>query len=205
MWNEKIYHFLPDKPPSSDGDEIQSEFFVKFDDMPTAVADLYSHGDKFRDYVQITELRAVKKDNIPLSPAKAQDVFGIHFTWKHDMDNVYFAAKEVQAILAKYDYRVHWGKFFHPEPNYGLFSSYVHDLGELKEAIKKTGNRRFVNCYAERVLYGNEDCQMGSNYETYAKNLEKERRAATGEPEIKKKAKPAEPHITKQYQHPDEL
>ena len=51
MWNEKIYHFLPDKPPSSDGDEIQSEFFVKFEDMPTAVADLYSHADKFRDHV----------------------------------------------------------------------------------------------------------------------------------------------------------
>lgn len=22
MWSDKIYHFLPDKPPSSDGDEI---------------------------------------------------------------------------------------------------------------------------------------------------------------------------------------
>ena len=95
MWSDKIYHFLPDKPPSGAGDEIQSEFFVKFDDMPAAVADLYSHGDKFRDYVHITEFRAVKKDNIPLSPAKGQDVFAIHFTWKHDFDNVYFAAREV--------------------------------------------------------------------------------------------------------------
>ena len=42
MWNDKIYHFLPDMPPSSDGDEIQSEFFVKYEDMPEAVADLYS-------------------------------------------------------------------------------------------------------------------------------------------------------------------
>ena len=70
MWNEKIYHFLPDKPPSSDGDEIQSEFFVKFEDMPDAVTDLFSHAHKFRDFVQITEIRSVYRDNIPLSPAK---------------------------------------------------------------------------------------------------------------------------------------
>ena len=42
MWNEKIYHFKPDLPPSSAGDEIQSEFFVTYDDMPKAVLDLYS-------------------------------------------------------------------------------------------------------------------------------------------------------------------
>lgn len=51
MWNDKIYHFLPDQPPSSAGDEIQSEFFVDYADMPAAVRDLYSHADKFRDFV----------------------------------------------------------------------------------------------------------------------------------------------------------
>ena len=96
MWNDKIYHFLPDKPPSADGAEIQSEFFVKYADMPDAVADLYSQAHKFRDFVQITEIRGVARDSIPLSPAKGQTMFGIHFTWKHDFDNVYFAVKEVQ-------------------------------------------------------------------------------------------------------------
>ena len=70
MWSEKIYHFHPDKPPSSDGDEIQTEFFVKYTDMPNAVRDLYAKADLFKDYVQITEIRGVLKDNIPLSPAK---------------------------------------------------------------------------------------------------------------------------------------
>ena len=101
---------------------------------------------------------------------------------------------------------MHWGKFFHPEPDYGLFSSFVHDLGELKHMIKSGGNRKFMNCFAERVLFDNQDCQMGSNFELYAAKLEAERRAATGEPqEVKKKPKVPEPHITKQYQHPDEL
>ena len=60
MWNDKIYHFLPNMPPSSAGDEIQSEFFVKYKDMPAAVAELYSHADKFRHLVQITEIRGVE-------------------------------------------------------------------------------------------------------------------------------------------------
>lgn len=115
MWNEKIYHFKPDLPPSSAGDEIQSEFFVTYGDMPRAVLDLYSQAELFRDLVQITEIRGVAADTIPLSPAKDKTVFGIHFTWKHDFEGVYFAAEKVQQILAKYDYRVHYGKFFHAD------------------------------------------------------------------------------------------
>ena len=61
--------------------------------MPQAVADIYARAPEFRDYVQITEIRSVSMDNIPLSPAKNQTVFGIHFTWKREFDNVYFAAK----------------------------------------------------------------------------------------------------------------
>ena len=70
MWNEKIYHFKPDQPPSSAGDEIQTELFVKYADLPDALADLYANGEKFRHLVQITEIRAVLADDIPLSPAK---------------------------------------------------------------------------------------------------------------------------------------
>jgi len=158
MWNDKIYHFLPDLPPSSAGDEIQSEFFVKYEDMPAAVAELYSHADKFRHLVQITEIRGVKKDYIPLSPAKDRDVMGIHFTWVRDFDNVYFAAKEIQKILAKYDYRVHWGKFFHPEPEYGLFSSFGDDLAQLKQLIDQKASNKFKNCFMERLLYQNDNC-----------------------------------------------
>ena len=39
LWKDKIYHFLPDRPPSSAGDEIQTEYFVRFEDF-TAVMDV---------------------------------------------------------------------------------------------------------------------------------------------------------------------
>ena len=132
MWNKKIYHFKPELPPSSDGDEIQSEFFVEKEHFLDALLDLYHEGHLFRDYVQITEIRGVQMDFIPLSPFKHRNSFGIHFTWKHDFENVYKATKEVQRILRPYDYRVHYGKYFHTEPDNGLFKSFNHDLGELR-------------------------------------------------------------------------
>lgn len=51
MWNEKIYHFKPDEAPSSGGDEIQSEFFVRKEDLPAAMLDLMSVADEFRHLV----------------------------------------------------------------------------------------------------------------------------------------------------------
>ena len=42
MWNDKIYHFLPHKKPSSGGDELQSEFFVSYDDFPEVVGKIYA-------------------------------------------------------------------------------------------------------------------------------------------------------------------
>ena len=47
LWKDKIYHFLPDKPPSSAGDEIQTEFFVKYEDFIAAMEALYSIRDSF--------------------------------------------------------------------------------------------------------------------------------------------------------------
>lgn len=46
-WTHKIIHFLPEKPPSSGGDEIQTEMFVPFEHFIEAVEALYAARDKF--------------------------------------------------------------------------------------------------------------------------------------------------------------
>ena len=80
-----------------------------------------------------------------------------------------------------------------------MFSSFVHDLGELKHMVNVSGNRKFVNCFAERLLYDNDNCQMKSNFENYAEALEtKHREIGSGKPlKEKKKPKKKEPHVTK--------
>jgi xylitol oxidase len=46
-WNERIIHFLPDKEPSAAGNEIQSEYFVKYENYVDAVNALYKIKDTF--------------------------------------------------------------------------------------------------------------------------------------------------------------
>jgi hypothetical protein len=30
LWREKIYHYIPDLPPSAGGDELQTEYFIPY-------------------------------------------------------------------------------------------------------------------------------------------------------------------------------
>ena len=190
-WSRKIYHFYPHLPPSSAGEEIQSEFFVEYHDLPAALEDIYSIADEIRHLVQITEIRAVDQDDIPLSPAKGQKVVGIHFTWYRDFDGIFFAVQKVQEVLQKYDYRVHWGKFFHPRPDFGDFLTFEDDLKNLVDKIASSGQEYdargrdedledmtvitnpFINCFTERLLFGKQSlpCEFTSNYEQYVHDL----------------------------------
>lgn len=79
-------------------------------------------------------------------------MFGIHFTWKHDFEGIYSAAKKVQEIMKKYDYRVHYGKFFHADP--AIWKTFGDDLENLKAKIDSTGSHRFLNCWSGRHIFG---------------------------------------------------
>ena len=51
LWRDKIYHFLPDKPPSSAGEEIQTEYFVKYEDFLEVIEKLYENRRIFQHLV----------------------------------------------------------------------------------------------------------------------------------------------------------
>lgn len=112
-WNDKIYHFLPDKPPSSNGDEIQSEYFVKYSDFIPAMNALYAIKDKFIDIVRVNEIRMAKADSIFMSPCRGtEDFIGIHFTWRKDIDRIISILPVVEATLAQFNVKPHPGKIF---------------------------------------------------------------------------------------------
>lgn len=50
-WREKLYHFRPDAPPSSAGDEIQSEFYVAYNDFRNVMDELYKYRHAFKHLV----------------------------------------------------------------------------------------------------------------------------------------------------------
>ena len=164
MWHDKIYYFPPEGLKETD--DIQSEFYVEYHHLPALIDELYAKRAKWHfELVKYSEFRPLEQDQIPLSPAKNQQVYSIHFSWINDFNKVYFAVEEVQKILKKYEYRVHWAKFFRPEPEFALFETFDDDLELLKTQIDSFENNKFKNCWIERILYGNYDCSQDSIYE----------------------------------------
>lgn len=50
-WKEKVYHFFPDAPPSSGGDESHSEFFIPYKNFKQALEAIYSIRESFMHLV----------------------------------------------------------------------------------------------------------------------------------------------------------
>ena len=58
------------------------------------------------------EIRTVAADRLWMSPQYGQDTIGVHFTWKPVQDAVERVLAEVEAALARFGARPHWGKVF---------------------------------------------------------------------------------------------
>lgn len=59
-WSDKLYYFPPDSPDSVAGNEIVSEFYVSYDNLPHAIKDLYAIKDKFAHLVTFSEFRPIE-------------------------------------------------------------------------------------------------------------------------------------------------
>ncbi|MDQ1075619.1 MULTISPECIES: D-arabinono-1,4-lactone oxidase [Microbacterium] len=110
-WHTRLPHFRADALPS-DGDEIQSEYFVPFSSAREALAAVRAIAPAFDAHLLVTELRTVAADELWLSPAYQRDVLAIHFTWRNDTEGVLGVLPRIEAALAPFDVRPHWGKAF---------------------------------------------------------------------------------------------
>jgi xylitol oxidase len=110
-WHERLPHFRSGFVPSS-GHEIQSEFL-----MPRAAAGevleaLTAIGPALRGALQVFEMRTIAADDLWLSPSFDRDSVAAHFTWHPTPEPVAEALELVEATLAPFDPRPHWGKVF---------------------------------------------------------------------------------------------
>ena len=110
-WHTRLPHFRADALPS-DGDEIQSEYFVPLASAREALTAVRAIAPSFTDQLLVSELRTVASDDLWLSPAFERDVLAVHFTWRNDTPGVREALPRVEAALAPFDVRPHWGKAF---------------------------------------------------------------------------------------------
>ncbi len=114
-WHLRLPHFRLEFTPSS-GEELQSEYFVDRADGPAALAAVHELRDVLASVLQVSEIRSVAADELWLSPAYRRDSLAIHFTWIKDTAVVLPMVGLVEAALAPYDPRPHWGKVFTCKP-----------------------------------------------------------------------------------------
>ena len=110
-WHARLPHFKADFTPSV-GLELQSEYFVSARDAPAALAALAPLAPRIAPLLFITELRAVAADALPLSTAAGRDSVAIHFTWRPLEPQVRALLPALEAALAPFGARPHWGKLF---------------------------------------------------------------------------------------------
>ena len=108
-WNERLPHFRFDGTPSV-GDEIQTEYFVDRARGADALLAVRALGDRIAPHLHVTELRTAAADELWLSGSYQRPTLAIHFTWKNEPDAVHAMLPEIEAALAPFDARPHWGK-----------------------------------------------------------------------------------------------
>jgi xylitol oxidase len=111
LWSDRLSHFRLEFTPSS-GDELQSEFFVPREHAVAAIQTLRALGSSIRPVLQVCELRTIAADRLWMSPQYGRDTLGMHFTWTPDPAAVARVLADLEAALAEFDVRPHWGKLF---------------------------------------------------------------------------------------------
>ena len=110
-WSDRLPHFRMGFTPSN-GDEIQSEYFVAREHALGAIEAVRRVGARLRPLLLVSEIRTIAADELWLSPQYRQDTVALHFTWRLDPDGVLEALRHVEAALEPFAPRPHWGKVF---------------------------------------------------------------------------------------------
>jgi xylitol oxidase len=147
-WNQRLAHFKLEFTPSN-GEELQSEYFVQRSQVGPALAAVASLRDSIAPLLYISEIRTVAQDSLWLSPAYGQDVVGFHFTWQPREAEVRAFLPTLEAALAPFSPRPHWGKLFEANPA-GRYPR-ITDFRALAQRHDPTG--KFRNEYLDRTIF----------------------------------------------------
>jgi len=110
-WHERLPHFRLEFTPSA-GDELQSEYLLGRADARAAIAAVRRLAPAIGPLLHISEIRTVAADDLWLSPQYGRDTVAIHFTWRREPRRVDALLPELEAALAPFEPRPHWGKLF---------------------------------------------------------------------------------------------
>lgn len=150
-WYERLPHFKMGFTPSS-GEELQAEFFVPRQNAVDAILAIEKKGHLIFPQLMITEIRTIAADDYWMSPCYKQDSVAIHFTLKQNTPEVTKLLPMIEAELAPFGVRPHWGKLFTLDPAV-LHARYERLPDFLALAKKYDPEGKFRNPYLDLNIY----------------------------------------------------
>jgi xylitol oxidase len=151
-WYDRLPHFRMEFTPSS-GEELQSEYLVPRPHAVAALRAIAGLRDRIAPLLQISEVRTIAADDLWLSPCYRQACAGIHFTWHKDWAGVRQVLPRIEAALAPFAARPHWGKLFTmPPARVRALYPKLPDFQRLLRAADPQG--KFCNAFLERYIVG---------------------------------------------------
>jgi xylitol oxidase len=148
-WSQRLPHFRIDSPPSN-GDEIQSEYFIDRADGAAALDAVRRLSPQITPLLLVSEIRATAPDRLWLSGSYGRETLALHFTWRNWPDQVSAAVTAVEAALAPFAARPHWGKLTHIQA--GQPAALYPRLGDARALFERLDpGGRFSNARLERL------------------------------------------------------
>jgi xylitol oxidase len=148
-WSQRLPHFRLDSTPSN-GDEIQSEYFVDRRQGAAALAAVRRRSRDITPLLMVSEIRATAPDDRWLSGSYGRETMAIHFTWRNRPEQVNTVLRGVEEALEPFAARPHWGKVSHVRADQ-VAQRYprLADARDLFERLDPGG--RFSNHRLERL------------------------------------------------------
>jgi alditol oxidase len=149
-WHERLPHFRLDYTPSA-GAELQTEYLVPRRHALDALLAVAALRARIEPLLQVSEIRTIAADDLWLSTAAGRATVAIHFTWQPDWQNVRVLLPVIEAALAPFEPRPHWGKLFTLAPE-AVRAAYprLPDFVALLARHDPTG--KFRNAFLDRYI-----------------------------------------------------
>lgn len=148
-WAQRLPHFRLDSTPSN-GDEIQSEYFVDRRHGAAALEAVRRRADRITPLLLISEIRSTAADQLWLSGSYGRETMAIHFTWRNRPEEVDAVLRDVEAALEPFAPRPHWGKVSHVQAS--QVAERYPRLGDARALFERLDpDGRFSNRRLERL------------------------------------------------------
>ncbi|MCA9918579.1 MAG: FAD-binding protein [Anaerolineales bacterium] len=153
-WHERLPHFKLAFTPSN-GEELQSEYFVPLESGPSAFRAIWQLREKLGPHLFISEIRTIAADDMWLSPCYQRDSVAFHFTWHRDWTNVQKLLPLIEEALRPFQPRPHWGKLFTLTP--AEIQAQYKKLPAFRELLQQYDPKgKFRNVYLENYIFRTE-------------------------------------------------